>query len=188
VIVWRLLRRYSRSSFTSSPTDADFWSHDHSGRLAAKIIDGVTTHYLYFRQDVIEEYQDDGSVTASYTPGRRIAEILLATINGVGYSLHHNAIGHVVPLADSAGAILQRYHYEIHGHATVLDAGGNTIGDVTAAISPYLFTGRRLKRETGLYYVRARFYSTALGRFISQDPLVLLRSVVSFVKSAGRPR
>ncbi|MDD3841064.1 MAG: RHS repeat-associated core domain-containing protein [Clostridia bacterium] len=35
----------------------------------------------------------------------------------------------------------------------------------------FLFTGRRLDSETGLYYYRNRYYNPNLGRFIQQDPL-----------------
>ena len=38
-------------------------------------------------------------------------------------------------------------------------------------LAPYLFTGRRLDPETGLYYFRNRYYSPLLGKFISPDPL-----------------
>ena len=37
--------------------------------------------------------------------------------------------------------------------------------------NPYRFTGRRLDTETGLYYYRARHYSTEMGRFLSRDPI-----------------
>jgi len=36
--------------------------------------------------------------------------------------------------------------------------------------NPYLFQGRRLDEETGLYYFRNRYYDPAHGRFILRDP------------------
>jgi RHS repeat-associated protein len=38
-------------------------------------------------------------------------------------------------------------------------------------ISPYLYTGRRFSDFTGQYNNRNRYYSPALGRFISKDPI-----------------
>jgi RHS repeat-associated protein len=34
-----------------------------------------------------------------------------------------------------------------------------------------LYTGREYETETGLYYMRARYYSPETGRFISRDPI-----------------
>jgi len=36
---------------------------------------------------------------------------------------------------------------------------------------PFRYTGRYLDAETGLYYYRARYYSTKLGRFLQTDPI-----------------
>ena len=51
---------------------------------------------------------------------------------------------------------------------------GHLAGTFTAASTvnnPYLFTGRRLDAESGLYYFRARYHDPNLGRFISRDPM-----------------
>jgi RHS repeat-associated protein len=37
----------------------------------------------------------------------------------------------------------------------------------------YKFTGKELDDESGLYYYGARYYDSAIGRFISSDPLLL---------------
>ena len=34
----------------------------------------------------------------------------------------------------------------------------------------FLYAGRELDAETGLYYNRARYYDPSIGRFISTDP------------------
>jgi len=38
-------------------------------------------------------------------------------------------------------------------------------------LTPYLYTGRRFSSFTGQYFNRNRFYSPALGRFVSKDPI-----------------
>ena len=45
------------------------------------------------------------------------------------------------------------------------ESANSAFGDV------YKYTGREFDSETGLQYNRARFYSCAIGRWISQDPL-----------------
>ena len=34
-----------------------------------------------------------------------------------------------------------------------------------------LYTGREYDKETNLYYLRARYYNTETGKFISRDPV-----------------
>lgn len=66
---------------------------------------------------------------------------------------------------------MERYVYTAYGEVTVLEADGVTERSVSAVGNPYLFTGRRLDAETGLFYFRARYYSGEQGRFISRDPV-----------------
>ncbi len=41
----------------------------------------------------------------------------------------------------------------------------------SAIDNPYMFTGRRLDAESGLYYYRFRYYNPDIGRFLQTDPL-----------------
>jgi len=62
--------------------------------------------------------------------------------------------------------------------------------------NPYLFTGRRFDRETGLYYYRARYYNPYIGRFLQTDPvgyadginwyLYCSNNPVNFVDASGK--
>ena len=36
---------------------------------------------------------------------------------------------------------------------------------------PFTYTGREFDHETGLYYYRARYYDSKVGRFITKDPI-----------------
>lgn len=63
------------------------------------------------------------------------------------------------------------------------DAWGNL--EVGASEPGYAFTGREWDSETGLYYYRARYYDSAQGRFISEDPLGLETGDSNFYPYAG---
>ena len=76
------------------------------------------------------------------------------------YYYHFDGLGNVVGLSDVAGDIVESYDYD-YGQSNKTSEFGN----------PYLFTGRRLDEERGLYYYRARYYSSSLGRFLQPDPI-----------------
>ena len=65
-------------------------------------------------------------------------------------------------MVDHSGAILNQTD----------DTFGNILNQTDDTFSTrYLFTGREFDTETGLYYYRARYYNSEVGRFISQDPI-----------------
>jgi RHS repeat-associated protein len=82
-----------------------------------------------------------------------------ATNEAVSY-YHHDGLGSTVALTQTgvSGAAAS-YAY---------DAFGQT---ATTSGVPYRFAGYRLDAATGLYYVHARMYSPALGRFLQPDPI-----------------
>ncbi|HYM15230.1 MAG TPA: RHS repeat-associated core domain-containing protein [Dehalococcoidia bacterium] len=64
----------------------------------------------------------------------------------------------------SAGAVTDRYTYDVFG--AVRAQTGTTAND-------FRFTGQQqdYNAQRGLYYLRARAYDPALGRFLQRDPL-----------------
>src|SRR5262249_32036902 len=58
------------------------------------------------------------------------------------------------------GAVHTEYTYEPFGGTTVTGSTTN----------PFQYTNRE-NDQTGLYYYRARYYDSRLGRFISEDPI-----------------
>jgi len=85
-------------------------------------------------------------------------------------------LGTVAALSDVNGVIVERYSYDVFGEP-------NRVSDVN---NPYMFTGRRIDPETGLYYYRARYYSPNLGRFLQPDPITMLLQLVSTKQDEGR--
>jgi RHS repeat-associated protein len=50
------------------------------------------------------------------------------------------------------------------------DAFGNKINSTGATPNNYLYRGEQYDSDLGLYYLRARYYNPATGRFLSRDP------------------
>ena len=77
------------------------------------------------------------------------------------YYYHADSQGTIIGLTNDSGAWVEKYAYTLYGKP----AAPSTIGN------PYMYTGRRLDAETGLYYYRARYYDPHLRRFIETDPI-----------------
>jgi RHS repeat-associated protein len=69
--------------------------------------------------------------------------------------------GSTIALANAAGSVQTQYTYDPFGLTT-------TSG--TASTNTYKYTGRQAD-TSGLYYLRARYYSPAQQRFINADPM-----------------
>jgi RHS repeat-associated protein len=76
------------------------------------------------------------------------------------YSPITDALGSVLALANSSGNIAVQYGYDPYGNTTT--SGGTSTNE-------FQYTGRE-NDGNGLYFYRARYYSPAFGRFISEDP------------------
>ena len=129
----------------------------------------------------IAEYKNTGSGTAftlqrKHVYGEYVDEpVLMANVGGTSetlYYYHANSLHSVAALTNQAGSVVERYSYTAYGSPTFHNADGTVATSQSSTVSnPFMYTGRRLDPETGLYYYRARYYNPALGRFISRDPI-----------------
>jgi RHS repeat-associated protein len=69
--------------------------------------------------------------------------------------------GNVRQLTNAAGAVTDAYEY---------DAFGNSFTVTGSTPNNYLYRGEQYDADLGLYYLRARYYNPATGRFMSRDP------------------
>lgn len=116
------------------------------------------TNYLYDRQNVILETDANSNIKARYVKG--INYISKADGSGKTSYFLFNGHGDVVQAVDEAGTVLNQYEYDIWGNPVL------TIETVENAIR---YAGEYLDAETGLYYLRARYYDPYIGRFITED-------------------
>src|ERR1700688_418839 len=142
------------------------WSGTHQDRSLAwwETVLGPTI-YLYdgmgANSNVIEEIDSSTNVLARYVQGAVVDEPL-AEIQGSTTDYYEaDGLGSIASLSNSAGALATSYVFDSYGKLTA------STGSVT---NPFQFTGREFDSESGLYYYRARYYDSTVGRFLSQDP------------------
>jgi RHS repeat-associated protein len=76
---------------------------------------------------------------------------------------HQDQLGSTRALTDGSGAVVQTYRYDPYGNLAA--SSGSTS-------NPFRFAGQYLDTESGLYYLRARYYDPATAQFVSVDPVV----------------
>ena len=79
-------------------------------------------------------------------------------------------MGLVVTITDSSGDIVEKYTYDVYGNVIIKGNNDNVLSQSNIN-NRYMFTGREYDEESGLYYYRARMYSSELGRFLQPDPI-----------------
>ena len=88
------------------------------------------------------------------------------TYNGVDYAYIYNVQGDVIALVDSTGAKVVEYYYDAWGK--VLSKTG-TLATTLGTLNPFRYRGYVFDEETGLYYLRSRYYISEKARFINAD-------------------
>ncbi len=140
-------------------------------RVATSSASAGTTIYVSAGHQTIAEYAS-GECKLVY--GAFVDEplVLIDAAGGTEtlYYYHANRQYSIYALSDSAGAVVDRYAYTPYGAHVCCDADGTYRGAVPVAGNRVLYTGRVHDVETALCFYRARYYSPALGRFLSRDP------------------
>ena len=153
----------------SNPAAGINWScsYDVFGNRVSVTDNGVTTERTYLQGAL-------PSVAAEYVNGQlkerhivvgavRIADVAATPSSSRYY--HADLIGSTRLVTDGTGAIVDRRAYKAFGEARVGNDTTSTVG--------YVGTLGVETDPTGLLFMRNRYYSPALGRFIQMDPIGL---------------
>jgi len=124
----------------------------------------TTTNYLYDGSNSIADVDQNGNVLARYEQTANIDEPLAELRGGTTSYYQADGLGSVTSLTSSAGALGNTYTYDSFGNLTT------STGSIT---NRFQYTGREFDSETGIYYYRARYFDSNLGRFIGEDFLRL---------------
>jgi len=98
---------------------------------------------------------------ARYIHGPGIDAPLAAYRGSTSEFYEADGLGSITSLTNTSGVVNQTYLY---------DSFGNTSSTTGTFVQAFRYTGREFDAETGLLYYRARYYDSATGRFLSEDP------------------
>ncbi|MBY0087951.1 RHS repeat domain-containing protein [Brevibacillus brevis] len=149
------LKTYSKQN-----GDSGSFAYNPDGLRAVKESNGDATKYVYVNGYVIEELDQNGNVKARNIWGNGILFRKLQSGGQQGGYYLGDSLGNVKKIVDRNGQVLNTYEYDIWG---------NVVAKSESMENPFMYTGEIYDSETGLYYLRARYYDPSVGRFISED-------------------
>ncbi|MBR6519049.1 MAG: RHS repeat-associated core domain-containing protein, partial [Oscillospiraceae bacterium] len=99
--------------------------------------------------------------------GKLIAEDIAGSLSYYFFNAHGDVINRV---NGSNGAVLKTYNYDSFGNIINPATVGDPNDPLYVDQSPFGYAGEYLDKENGEIYLRARYYSSANGRFVTEDP------------------
>jgi RHS repeat-associated protein len=141
------------------------YKYDGLGNRVAMIDNNeVETRYIVdpLGSRVLAETNEGGTITAYYVYG--LGLISKITPTGQTYYYHYDGLGSTIAITNTAGTIVNKYAYDTYG---------KVLSQTEAIPNPFKYVGKFgvMDDGNGLLYMRARYYDTAVGRFISKDPI-----------------
>jgi RHS repeat-associated protein len=151
-----------KNRFPSGPPATVSFKYDPFGRRIYKSSSSSTSVYAYDGDNLVEETNASGGVVARYSQTQNVDETLAMLRSSTTSYYQADGSDSVSSLSNAAGALAQTYTF---------DSFGDTTASTGSLTNPFRYTAREFDSETSLYYMRARYFDPATGRFISEDPI-----------------
>jgi RHS repeat-associated protein len=144
---------------TNYNSGAGTYTYDGDGLRASKTVAGNTSQFVYDIVEGLPLVLSDGANNYIYGPGG----VPVSQINGstVTY-LHQDQLGSTRVLTDASRNVVAAYSY---------DPYGKTTSKTGTATTPMQYAGQYYDAESGLMWMRARYYDPNTGSFLTVDPL-----------------
>ena len=149
------------------------------GLRRSSTVNGVTTYYAYDGQTLIREMHKNVTTgalynTATYLQGMRGPEYrrddTQTELDSQGHTVSkcrwyvYDGLGSAVGEVDPSGSLTSSPKYDVYGLVR------SNPGTASSAMGFVGGLGHLSEANTGLIYMKARYYDPSLGRFASEDP------------------
>ncbi len=166
---------YNRLSEYISGDVVSEYTYNLDGLRESKTVGGKYTRFMYDGMNIIGELCE-----GDYYIYHRGTELIgYQSYSGKSYYYRQDSHGNVTALLDFAGNEVKNYKYDAYGEpqGTRLNpAGDQTIiyqwkAETERVYNPFGFCGEYADAESGLIYLRNRYYDPSVGRFVNEDPI-----------------
>lgn len=141
--------------YTDGETTASY-RYDANNLRQTKTVNGLKTVYTWNGTNLVKE--QGGSVFNTYHYD--VTGLHSAVTNEAWWGYIKDPHGDVTAVLDMYGGTIANYEYDAFGNQLMGDTAPN----------PFGYCGEYLDNETGLIYLRNRYYNSATGRFLTEDP------------------
>ena len=156
----RQLQKMQKSGVTAE------FVYNADGLRVQKTVNGVATKYTLHGKNIVHMTSGTDELHFFYDAQNRPAVVVY---NGVPYAYVKSLQGDIVAILDENGNAVVSYGYDAWG-APLWCTG--ELAETLGKVQPFRYRGYVYDEETGLYYLRSRFYNSSLCRFIDMDCLI----------------
>ena len=146
---------------------------NENGLRVQKTINGVATKYTLHGKNVVHMTSGTDELHVFYDAQNRPAVVVY---NGTAYAYVKSLQGDIVAILDENGNTVVSYGYDAWG-APLWCTG--ELAETLGKVQPFRYRGYVFDEETGLYYLRSRYYNPQWGRFVNADSLIVSENAIS---------
>ena len=141
--------------------------YNADGLRVQKTVNGVATKYTLHGKNVVHMTSGTDELHFFYDAQNRPTVVVY---NGVPYAYVKSLQGDIVAILDENGNMVVSYGYDAWG-APLWCTG--ELAETLGKVQPFRYRGYVFDEETGLYYLRSRYYNAERCRFVNADSVLL---------------
>ncbi len=153
------------TKYTPPAGSSTTYTYDGNQNRLAKVVGSTTTRFVTDISgnlpNVLAETNSYNSITKSYIYGNGLISQGTTSTSSRNYYLEDGQ-GNIRFVTDYSGNKVRSTEYDPFGNWRAANGQANI---------QMLYQGQQQDPESNLYYLRARYYDPATGRFISRDPI-----------------
>lgn len=143
------------------------------------VTDGDTHHYYYDSNgNMIAFRRNNSAIVYFYYDSQGNATSM--SFEGTKYFLIKNIQGDVEKIVTHQGNVVVTYKYDAWGK--LISKTDNTVYGI-GELNPFRYRGYIYDDETGLYYLKSRYYDPIMGRFLNADDIAFIGSTGTSLSS-----